>query len=410
MPSEELPAPPFIRLVAKVVERSPVLGNISLWSEVCECENYISTMAFNSATQPFSMQSKRASFGHGSSTNASLLLEKTKANIRRSTPDSEALASSDDEQEQQQRLAQVTGQQAPRPIRRASLLGETHGPSQRKSSLSGNDTFPPPIQHGTSAGVDVNPWASPPSAVNRNSAAGATFPWGNTIWNEPQKGPPARLAEVLPSPSGPTSSSFAEEPIASPISRHDSTSEAAIPFAIPLHPTLKTYRSQSYSVGQLDQELVNPHPRQGQLGAPTRARAGSSYAGLQNRLSRPSMLGDFSPDTSILEQLREVDDDDEISTASSEAGVRLPAGTNTRTIEQLAIENAILRQQAYANNASIAQATTTPGDHYSVHSHPSARLSSRSGQISDSVLEEPDDIGAAATEDNAAGHILKRYA
>jgi hypothetical protein len=34
------------------------------------------------------------------------------------------------------------------------------------------------------------------------------------------------------------------------------TGESAIPFSIPLQPTLKTYRSQSYSVGQMDPEFL----------------------------------------------------------------------------------------------------------------------------------------------------------
>ena len=68
------------------------------------------------------------------------------------------------------------------------------------------------------------------------------------------------------------------------------------------------------------------------------------YSGLQHRPSRPSMLGDSSHDASLLEQLREVDDDDESSTGS-ETGLQL-SSTQARTIEQLAMENAILRQAA----------------------------------------------------------------
>lgn len=56
------------------------------------------------------------------------------------------------------------------------------------------------------------------------------------------------------------------------------------------------------------------------------------------------MLGELSHDASLLGQLREVDDDDE-SSNGSEAGVQLSA-TQARTIEQLAMENALLRQAA----------------------------------------------------------------
>lgn len=55
------------------------------------------------------------------------------------------------------------------------------------------------------------------------------------------------------------------------------------------------------------------------------------------------MLGELAHDASLLGQLREVDDDDE-SSNGSEAGVQL--STQARTIEQLAMENALLRQAA----------------------------------------------------------------
>ncbi|KAI4144304.1 MAG: hypothetical protein LQ340_006704 [Diploschistes diacapsis] len=365
-------------------------------------------MASNSSTQTPIIQSKRTSFGQGSSANVSLLFEKTKANIRRSTPDSEALASSDDEQEQHHRLAQLASQQAQQPLRRTSWLSENHGSGHRKLSLSGSgsDSFSPPNSRGTSSNTDAGTWATSAAAAGRISAANSAFPWGNTIWNDAQKGPPARLAEVLPSSISRRPSSLTEDSLCSPSIRHDSVPEAAIPFAIPLHPTLKSYRSQSYSVGQLDQEPASGSSRQGQAGHSGRTRAGSSYAGLQHRLSRPSMLGDFSPDTSILEQLREVDDDDEISTTSSEAGARLP-GTNARTMEQLAMENAILHQQAYANRAS-ANGVVMTGVPYPAHSASLGRLNGPQAHFSESVLEEPDGSSTGANE-GITGHNQNLY-
>lgn len=359
-------------------------------------------MAFNAATQS-PMQRKRTSFGQVSSTNASLYLEKAKANMRHSTPDSEALASSDDEQEQQQRLAQMTSHQAQRSIRRPSLLSENHGPLHKKSSMSGSDNFSLATSQGTPSNADSSTWTSPTSGISRSSAANPAFPWGNTIWSDAQKGPPARLAEVLPSTNNHGSPAMAEELLNSPSHRRDSATESSIPFAIPLHPTLKTYRSQSYSVGQLDQELVGNGPRQAPPGHFGRTRAGSSYAGLQNRASRPSMLGDFSPDTSILEQLREVDDDDEASTASSEAGVRI-SGANARTIEQLAMENAILRQQAYQNHHS-SQATSAM--QYSAQQNLLGQPNTRASQRNNSVIEEPDEI-VVPHEDGMADSVLNQ--
>ena len=83
--------------------------------------------------------------------------------------------------------------------------------------------------------------------------------------------------------------------------------ESPIPFAIPLHPTPKSYRSQSYSVGQLD--LEHPHSmRSGPLAVRVKP---SQPPGLQHRPSRPSMLNDLARDGSSLHRVREAADDDD---------------------------------------------------------------------------------------------------
>jgi hypothetical protein len=80
-----------------------------------------------------------------------------------------------------------------------------------------------------------------------------------------------------------------------------------LPFEIPLEPTRKTVRSQSYSAGQLENmsgfENANPH-----AGYPR------TKTGLLHRPSRPSMLGDGVRDT--LGSLREDEDDLESSNGS----------------------------------------------------------------------------------------------
>ena len=356
-------------------------------------------MSSNKVSQVPPTQGMRNAFSPFTSPSSSLLIEKTKAGIRRSTPDSEALASSDDEVDQHHRLNVVANQHIQRPNRRPSWMNENHSTARRKSSLGAGEPFSPLSSQSVSSAAEPVTWTQGISTTGRGHPGSTSFPWGSTIWNDSQKGPPMRLAEVLPSPTGGGPGGVAEEPLASPLTRRDSASDGIIPFAIPLEPTLKTYRSQSYSVGQLDQESVNTKPpRHGQHTYNNRNRAGSSYLGLQHRPSRPSMLGDFAPDTSVFEQLREVDDDDETSTTSSEAGVRL-SNNQARTIEQLAMENAILRQQALANQSSNSVPTALYGPH--------ANLLTRAGgsnmQISDSVLEEPDDISNGGDE-----HTLNR--
>ncbi|MCJ1403977.1 hypothetical protein MMC11_007201 [Xylographa trunciseda] len=377
-------------------------------------------MASASGTQAQQVQAKRSSVSSYTGVNTSLLLEKTKAGIRRSTPDSEAMASSDDEIEQRQQHASTLNQQALRSGRRQSWLSDTQQAPQRKASINGS--YSSIGSHPSTPTADTTPWPSnigPSTGSNtgRGHSNSTSFPWGNAIWtNDTQKGPPSRLKEVLPSPTTvlpPGSSSFfGEAPLASPPIRRNVAAESSIPFAIPLHPTPKTYRSQSYSVGQLDPELLSDPPVQVQHTHTARTRAGSSYAGVQHRPSRPSMLGDLH-DNSVLEQLREVDDDEESSGSSEINGVQL-SQTQARTIEQLAMENAILRQAAAASQMqNIAAANST----YGGLSNMPGRLVGRALQrrISESVLEESDE-GPLGLEDltneqgyNHYGTIGRRF-
>ena len=347
-------------------------------------------MSSNSSMPAQSGQVKRTSFSGFPAGSASIFLDRSKPGIRGSTPDSEALASSDDEQDQLHRLRPVTSNPGPKPTRRASWLTESQAPI-RKGSLGGSGPFSPASPTAAVSSSEQTSWGlnSSPSTgtgLGRGHAATASFPWGNTIWNnDSQKGPPQRLTEVLPSPTSmvpPGSAGFYhEEPLRSPPIGHDG-SESAIPFAIPLQPTLKTYRSQSYSVGQLDPEASNVPPTNHTAYGPFgRQRQGNSYAGLQHRPSRPSMLGDLNHDPSLLGQLREVEDDGE-SSNGSEAGNQLT--TQARTIEQLAMENAMLRQAAAEQmEKGRNRATTSLNTKTGRSAGPSF-----SQRISDSVPEE----------------------
>lgn len=334
-----------------------------------------------------------------------MFLDRSKAGIRGSTPDSEALASSDDEPDHLPRLCPVTSNPGPKPTRRASWLTETHQAPNRKGSLGGNGSFSPASPNSAASSGDQAHWAgnnasSTGSTIGRGHSTSTSFPWGNTIWNNDiQKGPPQRLTEVLPSPTSivpPGSAGFySEEPLRSPPLGQDNVLESAIPFAIPLQPTLKTYRSQSYSVGQLDPESsVVPPTNYSGYGAYGRQRNGASYANLQHRPSRPSMLGDLSHDPSLLGQLREVEDDGE-SSNDSEAEVQL--STQARTIEQLAMENAMLRQAAAdqmeretrnRNRAATSTATKAPRSTSQTYQQ---RMRDNAPEESDYALYEADD-------------------
>lgn len=328
--------------------------------------------SINSASQA----KRTASFGQQAS-GASLLVDKTKAHIRRSTPDSEALASSDDEQEFNMRH---THHQAPKTLRRTSWLSETN--SARKSSHGASDAILP-----------SNAWEFGASTSVRSNSNTAFNPWAGSIWNDNQRNPPARLAEFKTSETILGSSFTNEELMSTPTGRRESHTDVAIPFAIPLRPTPKTYRSQSYSVGQIDEDTaaninqIRPIP--GSLGARNRT-ATTGFVGNQHRSTRPSMLsGDYAPENStMLEQVREVADDDEaIINGSMEADIRMPGNYN-RAMEQAAMENILRQQKQHGSNVAFERSSSfsTQGPH-------SQRMAMARGLYpQESVVEESDDV------------------
>ena len=318
--------------------------------------------------------------------------------LRGSTPDSEALASSDDEPEQKNRLTQVTSNPALKPmVRRTSWFNEDRQLPNRKSSLGANGPFSPISPGAPTTSSDQLPWGSgagtsSASTIGRGHSNSASFPWTSNIWtNDSPKGPPPRLTEVIPSPTTmvPPGSAglLGEETLTSPRNRENSV-DPGIPFAIPLQPTPKTYRSQSYSVGQLDPEATNVAPTNyGGHSGYVRPRMGTSYAGLQHRPSRPSML--VSHDPQSLGQLREVEDDEE-SMVLSEPTHRQPLDS-ARTIEELTRENALLRQAAATSNIAV---------NFSQSSRPRPHENARdaTSEGSDQAIYDCDELDAQRTQ------------
>ena len=324
--------------------------------------------------------------------------------MRRSTPDSEALASSDDEQDHHHQRSSIPVSQPSKPRRRSSWLNEVQSIPQRKGSFAGSGSYSPASSHPATPLADQNSWNSTTapaaaSTLGRGPANSTSFPWGNAIWNiDVRKEPPSRLTEVLPSPTtamSPGQSSFyAEDPLLSPPVSRDHMGDSAIPFAIPLHPTPKTYRSQSYSVGQLDPESANAAASTPGPYFSGRIRSGGPYSGLHHRPSRPSLLGETPHDGAVLGRVREVDDDE--STNGSEEGAHLTS-TQARTIEQLAMENALLRQAAatQADQSRIRERATrtTVAATSSLHSGPSRGNVQRfPGSLSDETNHAIDEM------------------
>lgn len=298
--------------------------------------------------------------------NQAILLDKLN---RRSTPDSEALASSDDEPEHHRQDPPQPIGQAHKPVRRASWLNDTSSPlaKPRKGSFA-SSTMSPTASHPSTPSADpgASVWGShQPSALGR-APPSTTFPWGTGIWNSnaDRKDLPSRLSEVLPSPTstlppGSAGTSFFGPDHGlgqtSPGPREHGTN-SQIPFAIPLHPTPKTYRSQSYSVGQMDPD-TNPASGMNSAAMLSRSRAHPN-SGLQHRPSRPSMLSEMSNDAGLLGKVKEVEDDDEESAPESMQS-SLHQSAEAKQIEMLTRENAMLRQQQqYQSNRIRPRAST----------------------------------------------------
>ncbi|KAK4202548.1 hypothetical protein QBC40DRAFT_294608 [Triangularia verruculosa] len=285
-----------------------------------------------------------------------ILLEKLN---RRSTPDSEALASSDDEPEALRQENVPPTVQPPKPMRRASWLndGTQQQPMrQRKESFASSSMSPTtshPSTPAAEAGTSV--WGTT-GVLGRAHSGSGTFAWGTGIWNTERKEPPSRLTEVLPSPTsavppGSSSSSFFGNDFTQTSPGPRETPNSQIPFPIPLHPTPKTYRSQSYSVGQLE-------PSESVINAGIPPALGSrvrpmGHPGLQHRPSRPSMLSEMANDSS-LGKVNEDDDDD--STGSLQGSQHQE---QAKTIEMLTRENMMLRQQQYQNQSRLRPRAST---------------------------------------------------
>ncbi|KAJ9495146.1 hypothetical protein H2202_009396 [Exophiala xenobiotica] len=260
---------------------------------------------------------------------ASILLEKSNPGLRRSTPDSEALASSDDEVDHAKASA-ASNMKGNRNGRRTSWLNDVTGSNtNRKPSMTG--LYSPTTSHPGTPGSEISPWSN----ANMNTPATAwhnqgSNPYGWNIWGQDaRKDPPARLQEVIPTVNG-----------------------DGIPFSIPLQPTPKTYRSQSYSVGQLDTTSAAPNtaPVSTSVEA-TRNRLGGNYPTLPRRTSRTSGL-----DSGSLGRVREVDDDEEEDPTDSMNDI--VATEQARVIERLEKENAKLRQAAQSRDRTFSAASS----------------------------------------------------
>lgn len=254
-----------------------------------------------------------------------------KIKFGRSTPDSEAFASSEDEPE----LSHSTSSIAVRPnaaagARRSSFLSEIKSGDLRKASVTGpamtGPVMPSNGSQPSTPSAEHNPWTfgSTLGRVPSNGSNGGAWAAPNSIWGTDRRELPLRLNDAGPNSYLPQQSPGVVD------------STESFPFNIPLQPILKTHRSQSYSVGQLETEAGLNNP--GAVGTLPRPRAG--VPGSQYRPMRPSGLGEtIYAEGRPLGQVSEVEDDED-------QGVAL-AGLKARHDQISDLSNALLRQATH---------------------------------------------------------------
>ncbi|KAL4907297.1 hypothetical protein BDW74DRAFT_148895 [Aspergillus multicolor] len=353
--------------------------------------------------------------------NVSTRLERTHPGLRRSTPDSEALASSDDDGEHSLPVPS-TSVPAQKPARRTSWLNEIPASMPRKTSVTG------PLSSGasnpTSPATDQSGWQNTPSpglngSITWNNVGNTSFPWGTGIWNtDSRKDPPSRLSEMVPSPTmsiPSTASNYLAEELLSPTTRTTS-GESSIPFSIPLHPTPKTYRSQSYSVGQLDPEYsgLTAGNKTNTAYPGGRSRNGGQFSALQHRSSRPSLLGELGHDPATLGRVREDEDDDAESPGGSDGSYSNLNADQARTIQQLSRENALLRQAAGQFEPSFrdrAMSTATATSGYAVGGgfRASHRIRGSVPEEADLAVEDLDEVGSIPGYNDMYSNTRRRF-
>jgi hypothetical protein len=244
--------------------------------------------------------------------------DKSKLQMRRPTPDSDALASSDEDRDHVPPARPVANAVYPGG-RRPSSGWLQDIPMNRKFSL-------PSVSFAGSQPTTP----SFDTTVTRPPTTTSSFPW-NTPSFAPANQPGSHLKNAIPSPTSAHQPGLVspeqEEPINLLLNQQNSVR--------------KTVRSQSYSVGQGDVDSSLLHHN-------TRTRTS-----VRHRPSKPSLL---SESTHRLGHLHEVDSDDIESSNGSEQGVRLPADYHERERQR---EQTLLRQVAEQNARARNRATST---------------------------------------------------
>ncbi|KAF1834350.1 PSP1 domain-containing protein [Decorospora gaudefroyi] len=293
-------------------------------------------------------------------------LEKSKLQLRRPTPDSDVLASSDDDREHVAPVVRPAPGAYPAVRRPSSGWLQDIQPNRKFSlpsvSFAASQPTTPALElpQQTRPGTSAFPWNTPSFASNSNS----------------------RLKEVAPSP---TSAYAHDRPLPSPTTLEGDDGIGFLLNQQNPNPLRKAVRSQSYSIGQGDIEHspVSRFSRQ------------PPSVNLRHRPSKPSLLGESAVG---LSQLREDDADEIESSNGSEHGVRLPAGYWEREQKQ-----ALLKQAAMENARARNRATSTGSPVSHQHQQQQRRKTTAGlrnspyGNATEYAIEELEDVEPTMT-------------
>lgn len=291
-------------------------------------------------------------------------LDKSKLQLRRPTPDSDVLASSDDDREH---VAPPVARQAP-----AAYPGGRRQSSGWLQDITPNRKFSF-TQTSLAGSQPTTPLLELPQ---QSRPATSAFPWNTPSFTTSSN---SRLKEVAPSPT--SAYPPGEKPLPSPTSHE---ADDAIGFLLnqqPSNPFRKAVRSQSYSIGQGD---IEHSP----IGRFSRQATGTN---LRHRPSKPSLLGESAVG---LSQLREDEVDDKQSPNGANNGVPLPVGYWEREQTQ-----ALLKQAAMENARARSQATATGASNLQLHQQQQQRRKTTAGlrnigynNTAEYAIEEHEDV------------------
>lgn len=174
--------------------------------------------------------------------------------LRLSSPDSDALISSEDESERPEHLLRITSEPQANILRRVSCATSSPGYGLQSSDIHSSKSVRLTRSQATAV-TDLTPNADSRRDFQEftdNSVLPASkrVLWDRNIWSEtPIRKPSISSEEGYIDPHAFRQSPDAMWKIDLP-NRQSTKPTNSLPIPVPFHPTPKTYRSQSYSVGQ----------------------------------------------------------------------------------------------------------------------------------------------------------------